>query len=183
MAQRTREDWIAGAWDALCEGGVGALRVEPLARRMGVTKGSFYHHFADRQALTSALLQDWERQGTEAIIAAVEMTADAPEDQLRTLLGLTFAPDPRGDAIESAIRAWATTDEMAASAAERIDEQRLTFVGNLLHAAGLPKALAGRRAALLYRTLIGEFMWRSSGGPASTERELDELAALLLRPE
>lgn len=181
MAQRTREDWIAGAFDALCEGGVAALRIEPLARRLGVTKGSFYHHFADRQALMTALLEDWERQGTAAIIAAVELTADAPEDQLRALLALTFAPDPRGDAIESSIRGWAATDDMAADAAERIDERRIAFVTNLLRGAGLPKALAGRRAALLYRTLIGEFIWRSSGGPASTARELDELATLLVQ--
>lgn len=181
MAQQTREDWIAGAFDALCDGGIDALRVEPLARRLGVTKGSFYHHFTDRRELTSALLDSWERQGTAEIIDAVETMAEDPEHRLRVLLELTFAPDPRADAIESSIRGWAATDDDAAAAATRVDTRRVHFVTDLLQRAGLPGALAKRRAALLYRALIGEFIWRSSGGPASTSRELDELAVLLLQ--
>ena len=180
MARRTRDEWIAAAFDALCDGGIDALRVEPLARRMGVTKGSFYHHFADRRALHLALLDTWEQLGTSAIIDLVEQGDDDPMNRLRSLVGAVFRPDPTADAIESAIRAWAGSDDVAAEAAARVDDRRVAYVTGLLIAAGLPRALASRRAHLLYRTLIGEFMWRASGGPATTKRELDELTALLV---
>ena len=181
--RRTKAEWIDHAFDALCDGGIDALRVEPLARRLGVTKGSFYHHFADRRALHLALLDSWEQLGTSAIIDAVEGRAADPRLRLRALLDVVFGPNPRSDAIESAIRAWAATDAVAAKATERVDGRRIDFVVEQLMATGMPRTLARRRAHLLYRTLIGEFIWRSTGGPVSSRRELDELAELLLTHE
>ena len=180
VSRRTRDEWIAVAFEALLAGGIESLRVEPLARQLGVTKGSFYHHFENRRALHLAVLEEWERLGTLAIIEQVEAAADGPIDQLRALIAATFAPDPFNDRSESAVRSWAMTDPTAAEAAARVDDQRVRFVARLLVGAGLQRQLALRRAKLLYRVLIGEFTWRSSGGPESTRRELDELTDLVL---
>ena len=182
MKKRTREEWITAAFGALCEGGIEALRVEPLAARLGVTKGSFYHHFENRRALHLALLAEWERLGTDRIIDEVSDAADGPEDRLRDLAHRTLTPQPGADEIEVGIRAWAVSDDVAAAATERVDDRRLDYVAALLRAIGLSNAAARRRASLLYRVLIGEFTWRTSGGPAMTRRDIDDLVDLLISP-
>lgn len=180
MRKLSQDEWIAGAFAALTEGGIDALRVEPLAKGLGVTKGSFYHHFESRRALHMAMLDAWEERGTAQIIEGVEEAETDPVAQLRELGTATFASDPEGDAIETSIRAWAAIDEVVAAAVGRVDDRRLDYVTSLLRAAGLPKGLAERRARLMYRTLIGEFIWRTAGGPASTKKELQEMSDLLL---
>lgn len=180
MKKRSREAWIAGAFDALRDGGIEALRVEPLAARLGVTKGSFYHHFDNRRALYLAMLEEWERSGTSDIIDEVGRSSGEPVEALRRLAHNTLAVNPGVDEIELGIRAWAVTDDVVAAAAERVDARRLDYVASLLRAIGLPSPLARRRARLLYRVLIGEFTWRSSGGPAMSKREIDELVDALV---
>ena len=180
MAEHSRQVWINGAFDLLREVGIDGLGVEPLAARVKLTKGSFYHHFANRRALHLAMLDAWERLGTNAIIETVEGEADKPEARLRVLLGLAFVADPDDDAVEGAIRSWAAVDEVAAEATARVDRRRITYVVDLLKSAGLPPAMARRRAHLMYRALVGHQAWRAAGGPVSTKRELDDLAALLM---
>lgn len=182
MQRLSAADWIDAAFDALCDAGVSGLRVEPLADRLGVTKGSFYWHFRNRQALFDAVLTVWEAIGTAQIIDEVEERAATPAARLRALGHRVFAVDPRGDAIESAIRAWASTDETAAAVVARVDERRLAFVRDLLIEAGVAPALAARRAGLVYRALIGEFVWRSTGGRPAEPDDIDDLVGLVLRP-
>src|SRR3954469_19462293 len=88
-ASLAAEDWTGAALDALARGGLAAVAVEPLAKDLGTTKGSFYWHFADRSALIAAALALWERRDTEAIIATIERDADATA-RLRNLLQLAF---------------------------------------------------------------------------------------------
>ena len=182
MAQqrRSKNEWVHGAFAALCDGGIDVVRVEPLARSLGVTKGSFYHHFENRRALHLAMLAEWERLGTSMIIDEVDTTASDPADRLRVLMFNTYGSDEVGDAIEAAIRAWAASDEVAAEAVRRVDDRRVGYVASLLVAAGFESRKAQRRSRLMYRHLIGEFIWRTSGGPSSSKRELDEMADLLL---
>ncbi len=182
MRKLSRDEWVAGAFEALVDGGIDALRVEPLAKRLGVTKGSFYHHFDNRRALHLALLAGWEAIGTSQIIDGVGEAAVGPAEQLRVLAHRTMQVDPYSDAIENAIRAWAATDEVVAEAAARVDATRLDYVAGLLRSIGLPAPLARRRSNMLYRILIGEFMWRRAGGPATTKREIDEIVDLLIQP-
>ncbi len=180
MRKLSRNEWIAGAFEALIDGGIDSLRVEPLAKRLGVTKGSFYHHFENRRALHLAMLSEWERRGTAQIIVEVEDSTTSPDDRLRALARRTFAPDPVSDGIETSIRGWAAIDPVVAEAVSRVDNRRLGFVVELLVDAGMARPLAKRRARLMYRTLIGEFVWRTAGGPSSTKRELEEMSDLLL---
>lgn len=180
MRRLSRQQWIMGAFQALTEGGIDALRVEPLAQQLGVTKGSFYHHFKNRRELHLAMLAEWERLGTSQIIDEVDEAQADPKARLRALARRTFASDPLTDGIETGIRTWAANDDVVASAVERVDGRRLDYVVGLLREAGMPRAKAERRARLMYRALIGEFIWRTAGGPASTRRELDDMTELLL---
>ena len=77
-------DWITAAMEAIVEGGIGGVAVEPLAVGLGATKGSFYHHFPNRDALIVAALEDWERSQTEAVIERLELIPD-PAERLRAL--------------------------------------------------------------------------------------------------
>ena len=81
------EDWARAALDAIAEQGVGAVAVEPLARRLGVTKGSFYWHFPSRDALLQAALEEWERNERELVFGSMEAIAD-PRARLRALFQL-----------------------------------------------------------------------------------------------
>ena len=72
----SREHWIEAALDALGEGGVGAVAVEPLAARLGVTKGSFYWHFPSREALLVAALERWEAMEQETVFGKLEAISD-----------------------------------------------------------------------------------------------------------
>src|SRR5215213_5696405 len=85
----TAADWTEAALAALARGGLSAVAVEPLAKELGATKGSFYWHFADRQALLEATLELWERRDTDQVIAAIDETQDA-QTRLRNLLRLAF---------------------------------------------------------------------------------------------
>src|SRR5215217_5141721 len=77
------EVWVGAARAAMAEGGIDAVAVEPLARRLGVTKGSFYWHFKDRRALLEATLEGWEEESTEARISASRRISDRRERLIR----------------------------------------------------------------------------------------------------
>src|SRR5438128_4572142 len=99
-------DWIEAAMAAIVEGGVAAVAIEPLAIRLGATKGSFYHHFSNRDALIVAALEDWERSQTEAVIERLDLISD-PGERLRAVLAAAFA-DRAGGVRDAALMAAAT---------------------------------------------------------------------------
>lgn len=179
MASLGRAEWVAAAAVELAAGGVDAVRVEVLARRLGVTKGSFYWHFSGREELRDAVLDWYEAARTDAVIEQVEAVATEPVAKLYALADLVFAP-ARDDRVESAIRAWASSDDGAARTLARVDRRRVRYVTDLLAATGLERTLARRRAQLLYRALIGEFVWRSHGGRPLDRPTRHEFVDLLL---
>lgn len=175
------ELWIRAGLHALAEGGVEGVRVEVLARQLGVTKGSFYWHFTDRRAFQEAMVLHWESAGTADVISAVERGGGAAAARLRRLISLCF----RGgeiDRIESALRRWGSTDELVRPILARIDDTRLRYVTKLLTEHGLPLATARARSRLLYLTMLGEFTWTSHGGVPTPRPVLTELGELCLSP-
>jgi AcrR family transcriptional regulator len=99
-------DWVRAAMAAIIEGGVASVAVEPLAAKLGTTKGSFYHHFANRDALIVAALEDWERHQTEAVIARMGLIPD-PAERLRAIVAAALA-DRDGAERDAALVASAT---------------------------------------------------------------------------
>jgi len=145
--------WTDMALQVLAEQGIEAVRVEPLARALGVTKGSFYWHFSDRRDLLDSLLLQWERLATLNVIEAVELACDEPDERLRELTRRVFR---HGGPLDRAVRAWASHDQEAADVVERVDTRRYAFVRGLLEAHGFAPSTAAMRARLLYTSLIGE---------------------------
>ena len=148
--------WIAAAFDALAEGGIGLVRVELLARRLKLTKGSFYWHFADRPALLVALAAEW-RDGRTAAIREQAGPAELPAAaRLEHLLDLYLGDgNPKGLRIELAMRDWARHDPNAAKAVASVDAARLEAVGGLFETLGLPASEARARAHLFYAFIFG----------------------------
>ncbi|WP_018411075.1 TetR/AcrR family transcriptional regulator [Methyloversatilis thermotolerans] len=155
-AQTDRATWMRAASRTLAERGPEGIKVESLARELGLTKGSFYWHFKDRRALLDALLADW-RDGRIADIRA--RTEGPPGEEAARLRGLVAAygdsPNPRGLRVELAIRAWATQDAAAAAAVQQVDALRIECASRLFEAAGFASAEAADRSVLLYACLFG----------------------------
>ncbi|MDJ0851678.1 MAG: TetR/AcrR family transcriptional regulator [Myxococcota bacterium] len=160
-AKRTRlgrGEWIQESLQVLAEEGVEAVRVEPLAKRLGVTKGSFYHHFDDRDELLVAVLDAWFQQATMLVIEIVNRRSRRPEERLRHLLELVIdaepgAPLPR---VDLAIRGWARWDRRARSMLEAMDAKRLEYISGRLLALGCERVEAEDRSFLIYAYIMGE---------------------------
>lgn len=154
--RRTPEDWIAAAFRALAQGGLGAVRAEALARDLGVTKGSFYWHFKDMPALLQVMLTHWEDQATDRIVALAEGQGGTPADRLRRLADLATSDldAPYGGFhTEAAIRDWARRDPTAAGVQARVDARRQRYLAQVFDQAGLDQPAI--RARLVLAGLVG----------------------------
>ena len=154
MARLTKDDWTAAALDALAEGGVGAVAIEPLAAGLGATKGSAYWHFQNRDALLGATLERWEREYTDAVIKLVEEGASEPEERLRRLFGAVLRAD-RAAHVELALLASAD-EPLVAAALRRVTERRLGYLARLFGELGFTPAQARRRAVLSHSIYLGQ---------------------------
>ncbi|MFI6937704.1 TetR/AcrR family transcriptional regulator [Streptomyces sp. NPDC050418] len=148
----TADDWADAALEAIAEGGLAAVAVEPLAARLGTTKGSFYWHFTNRDALIDAALDRWAEVATEGTIADVEAESD-PEQKIRRLFAFAIQA-ATDDPLEVALLATAAHPRVAA-AVRRVTERRVAYVAELFAALGFPEGEARRRGLLAYSVYLG----------------------------
>lgn len=154
LSNLTRQDWINQGLKTLAETGVETVRVEPLAKLMGVTKGSFYWHFKNREDLLEAVLQEWVKLQTSSIIERVEAMGGDAATKLLYLFELAVQDDGR---VENAIRAWATSDAKITAALAQVDQRRLDYTKDLFLQVGFAPFEATVRARMVYYALVGEF--------------------------
>jgi AcrR family transcriptional regulator len=155
-----RQAWIEGAFNLLGEKGEVGVRVEPLAKRLGVTKGSFYWHFRDRRALLDAVLIHWESRETTRFIELVEAGGGGPADRLKALFGAVLSNES-GLGAELAVRDWARRDRKTSDIVLAVDNRRGAYIEERFGEMGLNADEARARASLLYGLVVGEFMiWR-----------------------
>lgn len=172
--QLSAEDWIDQGIKALMERGFTAVKADPLAKAMGVSRGSFYWHFADIAAFHAAILIHWREIAAEQIIANLEAAAkDA--NPLELLLRRVFGQRMK---LEKAIRNWASVDPAARSAVQAIDQRRLGYVENLLIQSGLPTEIARARAQILYWAFLGYALSDQPLPKARQQAVLDELVRM-----
>lgn len=154
-ADRTRlssADWEAGALDLLAEQGVSAVAVEPLARRLGVTKGSFYWHFPSREALLVAALERWEKTEQETVFGQLEAVSE-PRARLKALFQLV-AHELKPHVIYSELLK-ALDHPVVKPVLSRVSERRLDYLTATYRQAGLGRVDAQNRARLLYAAYVG----------------------------
>lgn len=148
-----KQDWIDLGRRVLAQKGVDSVRVEPLAKLLNVTKGSFYWHFKNREELLEAILQDWVNRETGGIIERVESRASDASTKLLHLLEIAIQD---GGQFENAIRSWATNDLKVATTLDQIDRRRLDYTKTLFLEMGFTPFEAMVRARMVYYSLIGE---------------------------
>ena len=167
--QLSAADWINRGLKALAKSGFTALKADPLAKAMGVSRGSFYWHFADLGAFHAAVLKRWREIAAEQIIADVEADSDEP---LKALLRRTFGARLE---LERAVRNWAAFNPAAQGAVRAIDRRRLDYIEALLARRGLVPATAEARAQILYWTFLGFALSGAPGPAARLQSLIDEL--------
>jgi AcrR family transcriptional regulator len=149
----TRDDWITAALGAIADGGLAAVGVEPLAARLGATKGSFYWHFENRDALLEAAIGRWEKETTTDVVAEITAARDAPATQFRRLV-TSVIERAEQDRVGPALLASAAHPAVA-PALERITAARLNLIATVFRRLGFPPAAARRRALLAYSAYLG----------------------------
>ena len=153
--ERTRlsaDDWEQAALDLIATQGVSAVAVEPLARQLGVTKGSFYWHFATREALLKAALERWEKQDIDALLNQVEPIAD-PRERLCELFRRT-GREAKSHVIYSALLR-ALDHPIVQPVMARVSQRRLDFLTRAYRQVGMNRNVAAHRARLAYAAYVG----------------------------
>jgi len=146
------EAWAQAALDVIAEQGVAAVAVEPLARRLGVTKGSFYWHFPSRDALLQAALERWEQVEQETVFGSVEQVPD-PRERLRALF-LVVAHQAKLHIIYSELLK-ALDHPTVKPVIERVSKRRLDYLTASMRQAGMGRSDALHRARLAYAAYVG----------------------------
>ena len=172
----TREDWIDGAWEMLGENGVDGVRIEPLARRLGVTKGSFYWHFKERQELIDALLDRWFTAWDNQLSPNFDAAAD-PAERIWALFESVIGRGTRGQTVS--LRMLSHTDADVARRIEERDSQRLLFLTDRLKEIGLSEEESRVRGQVYQVLMTGEYL-RSGGQPLEERIERAREYHLLL---
>lgn len=179
--QLTRIAWVREALAVLAESGIEQVRIEPLARRLKVSKGSFYWHFKDRADLLTALVAFWETEMTGDLITHL---APLPNPRAR-LDALSQAVLMRTDGgidvaqAEVALREWAGRDPLATPGMRRVDEKRSAYLKQEFIALGAEPEQAERFARALYMTLIGLFAARRTTPALADDQAFLEMSRLI----
>jgi AcrR family transcriptional regulator len=176
-----KDDWTRAALEVIAAEGVGGAKVEALATRLGITKGSFYWHFTDRQDLIAGALELWYRLATAEVIERLDRIDD-PVRRLRALFAESF-----GDVVNGPIDALLigrVDDPVVGPMVTRVTAERLEFLTRTYRSLGLPRERAAARARLAYAAYLGmSHLRRIPGGAPSTAREesaLDRQLEILL---
>lgn len=171
-------DYFEAAFDLLAERGHDGLTIAALCQRLGVTKGSFYHHFRDFPAFVDALLEHWAAEHATRLIALSNALTDPVErmDLLRDI-AVTL---PHG--AEAAIRAWSWSNDAVASVQRRVDRARLSHLTNAGVATGLPLARARVMAKIALSTLIGMQQLERPARARAMEEVFTALEGWILEP-
>lgn len=173
----SREDWLAAALEVLHGEGIAKVSIVRIARDLGVTSGSFYWHFKDRNDLLQGLLDFWVRSQTEAIFETVNQFKGTASERLFELMEiLTLGEQGR---YEVAVRAWAGFDDMAAEVVRGTDKRRIEWLRSTFCELGFSGNEAEMRARLFvyYQLAEPSILWRE---PKNRRREIITLRHRLL---
>jgi len=146
--------WLDAAIKTLIEEGVDAVRVERLATRMGFSRGSFYHHYQDREALLKAVLEHYLQINHQNLVEMLPVLKGTPQDKLWTLWTATASQEFRD--YDWAIRMWGIHDPHVAEVLKKIDVKRMEVMIGLFMEMGFNEDEANIRAALAYHGSLGD---------------------------
>lgn len=178
ITRTPRSRWIEEGLRALAAGGPDAVRVEVLAQALGVTKGGFYGHFADRGALLAEMLDTWERKSTDEVLEHVERRGGNARAKLRRAGALTFSAELLP--VDLAVRDWARRDQAVAERLRRVDNRRMDYLRQLFGAICRNRAEVEARSTLAFSLVIGHHFMAADHGARSHADALELAARWLL---
>ncbi len=164
-----RGAWVDAALQALATGGPDAVRVEALAAGLGVSKGGFYWHFKDRQALLEEMLDSWEKAVVEDVIASIESQPADPRAKLQQLFELAPSVD---FAVELALRDWSRRDRDVAERLHRIDNRRMEYLRSLFGQFCADEDDVEARSMLAFSLFIGSYFIAAEHGERTRSQVL-----------
>lgn len=181
-AKITAEEWLDTARQSLVEEGLGGVKVDRLANRLGVTRGGFYHNFRDRDDLLERLIALWE---SECLFLPEGKPGTSPAEAaswFESLFDKLIESDGYDDRFDLAVRDWARSDQRAAWAMERADRQRLQTLAKAFEALGYSATEAPIRARVLYYHQIGYYAIGVKQSMAERRRALGTYLDILCGP-
>ncbi len=167
-----RGAWIDAALQAVAAGGPDAVRIEALAASLGVSKGGFYWHFTDRQALLDEMLDSWEKSMVDDVIARVESQAADPRAKVQHLFDLAPSAD---FSVELALRDWSRRDKQVGRRLRRVDNRRMEWLRSVFGQFCTEDNDVEARSLLAYSLLIGSYFIKTQHGN-KTRAQLLQLA-------
>jgi AcrR family transcriptional regulator len=175
--------WIDAAVAHLVKANVDDIRIEELSRELGVSKGSFYWHFRNRDHLLDRVLEHWLDRATVRTSRWARGGTSAPERLLRILsLPARTPPEKRGADLELAIRSWARRDERAAEMVRKVDQKRAEFLTEVMQELGFSGEEVQRRAAIAQSFMLGDAFLKLGMSEAERLAAVRILADLLAAP-
>lgn len=172
----SREKWLDEALVALSESGHEALRAEPLAKRLSVSRGSFYWHFQDVPTFQRAVLDRWEHTAVDRPLERMASTSEAEGTELERLIDIAFTGMRK---LERAVRGWAAVHAEAANTVTTVDRRRTLRLAAMFEQAGATPVKADSSATVLYWTYIGYILSADVSANKATVREVrDRLSGL-----
>jgi AcrR family transcriptional regulator len=176
-----RKTWIDEGLLALAAGGPDAVRIESLARTLGVTKGGFYWHFDDRRALLEEMLDRWEQTTVDDVIDRVESEPGDARAKLRRLFGLATSSEGRGLlSIDLAVRDWSRRELTVAARLRRADNRRMDYMRSQFGDFCPDEADVEARCTLSFSLWIGSHFIAADHGSRSRPQVLDLVMERLL---
>ncbi|MER6946031.1 TetR/AcrR family transcriptional regulator [Nonomuraea sp. NPDC000554] len=178
-ARTPRGEWIEEGLRALATGGVDAVRIESLAKALGVTKGGFYGYFADRDALLEAMLDTWERESVDEVLDHIDRAGGDARSKIRLAGQLTLSSD-RLLPIDLAVRDWARRDAQVAARLRRVDNRRMDLLRELIATFCTDPDEIEARSLLAFCMRIGNHFLAADHGDRSRAEVIDRAADILL---
>ncbi|MCB2128000.1 MAG: TetR/AcrR family transcriptional regulator [Rhodobacteraceae bacterium] len=153
----TRSGWIAGAYEVFLQGGVEAVKIQPLARKLRLSRTSFYWHFEDRDALLDALIALWQTKNTGNLIRQTELPAESISAAVLNIFDCWMSPDLFDPRFDYAMRGWGRSDPRVRARIVEADRDRLDAIREMFERHGFDRQEADIRASTLYLTQVGYF--------------------------
>lgn len=173
-----RRQWIEAGLRALAAGGPDAVRIEPLAESLEVSRGGFYWHFGNRQALLEEMLDTWERTSTDEVLERVEREGGDPRSKVRRAGALTFSDWLLP--IDLAVRDWSRRDAEVAERLRRVDNRRMEYLRSQFSQFCEDEADIEARSMLAFSLLIGNHFMAAEHGSLSRAEVLESAAQRVL---
>lgn len=168
----SREGWLGAAKAAFLDGGLDAVKIQPLASKLNLSRTSFYWFFKDRSEILDALLEDWDQTNTEALVAGCEAYADTIAEAVLNVIGVFLDETKFEPRLDFAIRAWAHQSDTVTARVTAADDRRLTAIRAMFQRFGMGKDEADVRARTVYLVQIGYISMQAKESLATRMRRI-----------